>query len=230
MRPEPTIRYGHRGIFWRTDFVGIAMIMSGIIFLLVNFNVIPISDFFLNRVLGILFTIMGIIFLFLHGAGGSMFWFVLPAGVFFSLGLATLVVGIDKFFSLFSLVLISIGIGLTFLSIFISRKNNWWFLIPAGSFFGFASWFIMNFFSPVVGYHPVFLLLWVGISFLIIYIYSFQKERMKWSLYTGMTIIIISGIYYLVILLAKLAIMLPLLLILIGLIIPLTVILLDRRK
>ena len=66
-KAESRFRY----LFWRTDFVGIAMIVSGLFFLLVNFKLIPASDFVLPRVLGILFIMIGLIFLFFSGADGG---------------------------------------------------------------------------------------------------------------------------------------------------------------
>ena len=62
---------GFRFLFWRTDFVGIAMIVSGAFFLMVNFSLIPASGFVLPRVLGILFIMIGLIFLFFPGAGAG---------------------------------------------------------------------------------------------------------------------------------------------------------------
>ena len=45
------------------------MIVSGVFFLLVNFKLIPASDFVVPRVLGILFIMIGLIFLFFSGRG-----------------------------------------------------------------------------------------------------------------------------------------------------------------
>ena len=38
---------------------------------------------------------------------------------------------------------------------------------------------------PVIGWHPVAPLLFLGISFLVIWLYSVQKQRMRWSLLVG---------------------------------------------
>ncbi|HYW82018.1 MAG TPA: hypothetical protein VFB30_02105, partial [Spirochaetia bacterium] len=79
-----------RILFWRTDFVGFAMIVSGLFFLLVNFKLIPASEFVVPRVLGILFIMIGLIFLFFSGAGRWLTWFVIPAGAFLTVGIVTL--------------------------------------------------------------------------------------------------------------------------------------------
>jgi hypothetical protein len=219
----------YRFFFWRTDFVGVAMIVSGLLFLLVNFHVIPINDFLLTRVLGILFIMGGLIFIFLTGAGGWLSWFAIPAGVFITVGLVTLILGTSLFITLNSAILSSIGLGLTFLSVFITRRNHWWALIAASTFFGIAGWFAQGSMIPVVGWHPVFLIFAVGVSFLVIYLFTVQKSRMRWSLLTGTIIVAVSFCYLLVILLSRWSALWPAALLLIGLLVPVVILIADRR-
>ncbi len=151
--PEGESRF--RFLFWRTDFVGVAMIVSGLFFLLVNFKLIPASDFVLPRVLGILFIMVGLIFLFFSGAGRWLTWFVIPAGAFLTLGIVTLVFGWNRFFSLDSASLFSLGFGLTFLALFCIRRGHWWVLIPSGVFIGLAIGVEIGAGFPIIGWHPV---------------------------------------------------------------------------
>jgi hypothetical protein len=219
-----------RFLFWRTDFVGVAMIISGLFFLLVNFKLIPASDFVVPRVLGILFTMIGLIFLFFSGAGKWLSWFVIPAGAFLTLGIVTLIFGWNRFFSLESASCFSLGFGLTFLTLFYFRRGHWWVLIPSGVFIGTALWAAAAVWFPVPGGHPVAPLLFLGLSFLVIWLYSVQKERMRWSLLVGAIIVSVSFLYLLGILLARWSILWPILLLLAGLTIPLWILVWERRR
>jgi len=206
------------------------MVITGVFFLLVNFKVIPSSDFVVPRVLGILFAMIGLIFLFFSGAGRWLTWFVVPAGAFLTLGLITLVFGWNRFFSADAASLFSLGFGLTFLTLFYFRRGYWWVLIPSGVFFGLSVWVEMVIRLPVIGWHPVAPVLFLGISFLVIWLYSVQKQRMRWSLLAGALIVSASFLYLLGILLARWSILWPVILLLAGLLFPLWVLLAGRRS
>jgi len=218
-----------RFLFWRTDFVGIAMIVSGLFFLLVNFKLIPVSDFALPRVLGILFIVVGLIFLFLSGAGSWMSWFIIPAGELLTCGIVTLILGLNGIFTLDSAAFFALGLGLSFLTLFYSLRSHWWMLIPSGFSIGSAAWILSGSHSSLVGWHPVIPLFFLGIAFLVIYLYSVQRQRMRWSLLVGLIVVSVSFLYLLGILLARWSILWPVVLLLAGLLIPVWIIFLDRR-
>jgi len=228
MRPrrEPDARL--RFLFWRTDFVGIAMIVSGLFFLLVNFKLVPVSDFVLPRVLGILFIVVGLVFLFLSGAGSWMSWFIIPAGGAITCGIATIVLGLNRVFSLDAASLFALGLGLSFLILFYSLRSHWWMLLPSGFSVGLAA-FIMAGSHSLIGWHPVFPLFCLGVAFIVIYLYSAQRQRMRWSLLVGFIIVSVSVLYLLGILLARWSALWPVVLLLAGLLIPLWIVFVDRR-
>ncbi len=224
--PDPRLRF----LFWRTDFVGVAMIVSGLFFLLVNFKIIPASGFVLPRVLGILFTMIGLLFLFFTGAGRWLSWFVIPAGVFVTSGIVTLILGLNRLFSPTSASLFSFGLGLTFLAVFLTRRNHWWALIPTGAFAGVAAWIVLGRRFLVLGWHPVPVLLCLGGSFLAIYAASWQKRRMRWSLLAGVIIAAVALFYLLGILLARWSALWPAVLLLVGVLVPIVLFVADRRR
>jgi hypothetical protein len=226
-QPKPASRI--RFLFWRTDFVGIAMVVSGLFFLLINFKLIPASDFVLARVLGILFIMAGLLFLFFSGAGRWLSWFVIPAGAFLTVGILTLVFGWNRFFSLDSAAFLALGFGLTFLALFYFRRGHWWVLIPTGTFIGCAVWIVMGNHFPVFGWHPIMPLACLGISFLLIWLYSVQKRRMRWSLIVGLVIVAAAFLYLMGVLLTRWSILWPILLLLAGLLIPVWISFRDRR-
>ena len=223
--PDARIRF----LFWRTDFVGIAMIVSGLFFLLVNFKLIPVSDFVLPRVLGILFIVVGLVFLFLSGAGSWMSWFIIPAGELITCGIVTLVLGLGGIFTLDSAGFFTLGLGLSFLTLFYSLRSHWWMLIPAGFSVGSAAWILVGSHLSLIGWHPVLPLFFLGVAFLVIYLYSVRGQRMSWSLLVGFIIVTVSILYLLGILLARWSILWPVVLLLAGLLIPVWIFFIDRR-
>jgi len=229
MRPHRGPDARLRFLFWRTDFVGIAMIVSGLFFLLVNFKLIPVSDFVLARVLGILFIVVGLIFLFLSGAGSWMSWFIIPAGELITCGIVTLILGLSGILSLDSAAFFALGLGLSFLILFYSLRSHWWMLIPSGFSIGAAAGILVGNHFPPIGWHPVIPLFFLGVAFLVIYLYSVQRQRMRWSLLVGLIIISVSLLYLLGIFLAHWSILWPIVLLLAGLLIPLWILFIDRR-
>ncbi len=227
---EPRAESRFRVLFWRTDFVGIAMIVCGAFFLLVNFNLIPASSFVLPRVLGIFFILCGLIFLFFSGAGRWLTWFVIPAGALLTVGIVTLVFGWNRFFSADSASLLSLGFGLTFLGLFFYLRGHWWMLLPSGVFIGCAAWVAVASRSPVIGWHPVIPAFCLGLAFLVIWLYSVQKRRMRWSLLVGALIDTAAFLYLLAVLLARWIMLWPVLLLLAGLLVPLGILLAERRR
>ena len=225
-RSEARLRF----LFWRTDFVGIAMIVAGVFFLLVNFKIIPASDFVLPRVLGILFMVVGLIFLFLSGAGSWMSWFVIPAGAFLTCGIVTLILGLNMIFSLDAAGIFALGLGLTFLVLFSTLRSHWWMLLPAGVLVGCAAWIEAGSHSALIGWHPVIPLFCLGVAFVVIYLYSVQKRRMRWSLLVGFIVVSVSLLYLLGILLARWSILWPVILLLAGLLFPLWLLVAGLRS
>jgi hypothetical protein len=219
-----------RFLFWRTDFVGFAMIVCGAFFLLVNFNVIPASSFVLPRVLGILFILCGLIFLFFSGAGRWLTWFVIPAGAFLTVGIVTLVFGWNNFFSSDSASLLSVGFGLTFLTLFFYHQGHWWMLLPTSLFIGTAAWVAVGTRYSVIGWHPVIPAFCLGLAFLVIWLYSVQRRRMRWSLLVGAIITSGAFLYLVGILLARWIMLWPVLLLLAGLLVPLWVVFAERKR
>lgn len=219
-----------RFLFWRTDFVGIAMMVSGALLLAVNFGLVPASHFVLARVLGILFMVAGLIFLFFTGAGGWLTWFLIPAGILFTVGVVTLVLGADMFLRPLAAVMTAAGFGGTFLSVFLTRRNHWWALMPAGAFLGTALWAYVGSRFPVIGWHPVPVVLCVGLSFFSIYLSAIQKRRMRWCLLAGSLTVAAALVYLLALLLARWLTLWPLALVVAGLCVPAGLLVADLRR
>jgi hypothetical protein len=157
-------------------------------------------------------------------------WFVIPAGALFTSGLVTLVFGLNQISSLGSGSLFSTGIGLTFLAVFLTRRNHWWALLPAGFFIGLGAWAELGSNFRLIGWHPVSVIFCLGISFLLVYTYSVQRRMMRWSLLTGAIIVAISFFYLLAIFLARWSMLWPIVLLLASVLILLWVMFAKRAR
>ena len=230
MKRQADVRTRDRFLFWRTDFVGVAMMVSGALLLAVNFRVVPASPFVLARVLGILAMVAGLVFLFFTGAGRWLTWFLIPAGVLFTVGVVTLVLGAGMFMSPVAAEIAAAGFGMTFLAVFLTRRNQWWALIPAGAFLGAALWAFAGARFPVIGWHPVPVVLCVGLSFFSIYLSAIQKRRMRWCLLAGSLTVAAALVYLLALLLVRWMSLWPLALVVVGLCVPAGLFLVDWRK
>jgi hypothetical protein len=230
MKRQGELRPRDRFLFWRTDFVGIAMMVSGALLLAVNFGVVPASPFVLARVLGILCMVAGLVFLFFTGAGGWLTWFLIPAGVLFTIGVVTLVLGAGMFMSPLAAVGTAAGFGVTFVAVFLTRRNHWWALIPAGAFLGMALWAFAGSRFPVIGWHPVPVVFSVGLSFFSIYFSAIQKGRMRWCLLVGALLVAAALGYLLALLLARWLALWPLALVIAGLCVPAAFVFADWRR
>jgi len=92
-----------------------------------------------------------------------------------------------------------VGLGITFLFIFILQKSQWWALFPVGSLFGISIWMLINSLKPNILLFPIFPCFGVGIAFFCIYLFSVQKQKMKFALITSLLIMSASIIYYFII-------------------------------
>jgi hypothetical protein len=230
MKRQSDVRQRDRFLFWRTDFVGVAMMVSGALLLAVNFGLLPASPFVLARVLGILFMVAGLGFLFFTGAGGWLTWFLIPAGVLFTVGVVTLVLGSGMFTSTRAAALTAAGFGATFLAVFLTRRNQWWALIPSGACFGTALWAFVGPRFPVVGWHPVPVVFCLGLSFFAIYLSAIEKRRMRWCLLVGSLAVAAALVYLLSLLLVRWLALWPLALVVIGLCVPAGLVFADLRR
>lgn len=216
-------------IFWKTGFVGVALILSGVFFLLINFQVIPVSGEIHNRVLSILFFIIGIVFAFFQGAGRGLFWLIIPAGVAFTIGIITVIDGIDNLFSVFALSIFCLGLAVTFLLVFLLRKTEWWALLPAGALTGISAWIFLSSIQPVIGFHPVALIFFVGTAFVAIYFFSVQKKKMRFALITGLIIVGSAIIYYFIVVFNEYVLLWPILLVALGILFPFAFNIIEKK-
>ncbi|MBN1524634.1 MAG: hypothetical protein JW904_09130 [Spirochaetales bacterium] len=214
-------------LYWKTGFLGIILILSGIFFLLTNF-ILPDEASLNNYYIGILFFIAGIVFAFFQGGNGGLFWFIIPAGAAITTGITTVILGFDQIISFLSLSFFCVGMGATFLLVFFFRKSAWWAILPWGVLFGMASWILHGSLQPQIKYHPIALILWIGISFLFIYVFSVQRKKMRFSLITGAIIIAADMFYFVFVAMFELQFFAAILLVFLGISLPLVLFVYEK--
>jgi len=111
-------------IFW-----GLLLVVTGVLFLLDSMNVINIGEV----IWGVLFGVGGLAFLTVYFSWRENWWALIPGFVLLAIGSLillerTLPGGLGNWGG--SLVLG--GIGLAFLAVYLSNREFWWALIPAG--------------------------------------------------------------------------------------------------
>jgi hypothetical protein len=111
-------------IFW-----GLLLILAGVLFLLDSMNVIGIGDV----IWGVLLGVGGLAFLSVYFAWRTNWWALIPGFVLLAIGLLIL---LEQFLpggvGAWGGSIVLGGIGLAFLAVYLSNREFWWALIPAG--------------------------------------------------------------------------------------------------
>jgi len=138
-------------------------------------------------------------------------------------------VGIDQLFSVVNLGFFCLGLAVTFLLIFLLRKTAWWALLPAGVLAGICAWIMLALIQPAIGFHPAALIFFVGLSFIAIYLFSVQKHKMRFALFTGLLIVTAAVLYYFIVIFYVFTLFWAILLVAAGVVFPFSVLLFEKR-
>lgn len=191
---------------------GIILIAGGILFLLQNVGLLPLSNF----VWAVLFAIAGIAFLVNAFRSERSRWAVIPGMIL--VYLAGLMV-VDQVFPGFSS---NIGgplflavIGISFLFIYLFNPLNWWAVIPAGIMITLGIIAVLSRFLPGMATGGI-LFLGMGVTFLVLYFLPTPTGRMRWPLIPG-GVLLLMGLLFAISSTGLLAVLWPVALILAGL-------------
>jgi hypothetical protein len=138
-------------------------------------------------------------------------------------------VGIDQLFSLVNLGFFCLGLSITFLLIFLLRKTEWWALLPSGALAGICAWIMLAILQPAIGFHPPALIFLVGLSFIAIYLFSVQRHKMRFALFTGLLIVTAALLYYFIVIFHEFTLFWAILLVAAGITFPFAVIFFEKR-
>lgn len=192
--------------------VGLVLIVVGALFLFQNLGVLPIAA---EAFWGFLFAAAGAVFLYLYLRDSQQWWPLIPAFSLFGLGglIATEalfpalggVIGVPIFFT---------GISAGFWIIALTRREQWWALIPAGTMLSLALFIGLESAVPGTEWVGVFFI-GLGLTFGLLALVPRVEERMSWA-YVPAGVFLIMGILFMAAATSVLTFLGPAILILIG--------------
>ena len=156
---------------------GALLILAGLAFLLQNIIGFPIGGIFW----GVIFGIAGLVFLSVYISNRQHWWALIPG--FTLLGIGFTIAVSSLFPQLGGVVggpVILGGIALSFFTVFLANRENWWALIPAGVMFTLAIVAGLDQFISGGGVGGIFFL-GLGLTFALIALLPTSQGRMRWA-------------------------------------------------
>jgi len=192
-------------------FWGVVFITGGIMFLLQSLDVLRGGDLFW----GLLFLLVGGLFLSAYWANRSQWWFIVPGMLFLGIGAGSLS---QTFFrediadTLESMFVLG-GLGIGFWLVYLVSPANWWAIIPGGVMVSLAVVSVLDEAYPEKDTGGLFLI-GLGLTFALLAI--IPRQRMTWA-YIPAAVLIIIGFISLAAAFPGINYVWPVLLILVGL-------------
>jgi uncharacterized membrane protein HdeD (DUF308 family) len=156
---------------------GSLLVLAGILFLLQNIFAFEFGDLFWT----ILLVLGGLFFISVYISNRQHWWALIPGVVL--LAVATLIL-VDTFFpavgNLIGASIVLGGIGLSFTLVYLTNRDNWWAVIPAGVMWTLAIVVGLENMLSDTGFVSLFFL-GLGITFAILTILPVSGGKMKWA-------------------------------------------------
>lgn len=158
---------------------GIVLVAAGLYWLLENLNIVPMPQ---GWAWGIAFAVVGLLFLGVWLRDRAQVFNLIPGILFLALGIMVLgdyvwPQSTGNWGGPFFLG----SIGLSFLLIYLQRRDLWWAVIPAGTFFTLALLVLLSPLTPGAG-PAVILFLGLALTFAVVYFLPAQTP-MRWAIY-----------------------------------------------
>ena len=164
---------------WITSrtFWGVLLIIGGIIFLLENLGIVAIGEAFW----GILLGVAAIGFLSVYLTNRENWWALIPGMILLSVSaliiLNTIFPGDTG--ELGGVIVLG-GIGLAFLLIYLTNRENWWAIIPAGVMLTLSIVVLLG--EVITGFEVLgIFFLGLGLTFAVVAILPTPHGQMKWA-------------------------------------------------
>jgi hypothetical protein len=155
---------------------GIVLILGGALFLLEALDLIAIGGW----IWGLAFMVAGAVFLYVYFAQREQWWPLIPGCTLAGIGVGILLGSLFPVLDFLTGVFVLGGIGLSFLLIYLSHRDFWWAIIPAGTLFTLALVTVADrLFIDDVGV-PGVLFLGLGLTFAALALLPTAQGRMKW--------------------------------------------------
>lgn len=177
--------------------LALVLILFGVAALLDSLNVINLPFVIQgpNMIWMLLFGISGIAFMVAFFSHGANWWAVIPGLTL--IGLAILVGGLipAPFEALSGAVFIGC-LALSFWLVYLTRRENWWAIIPGGVLTSVAALIIVESFSVPDLLPVAVMFLGMGVTFLLVYLLPSPVNRSVWPLYPA-AILGVMGVLFL---------------------------------
>jgi hypothetical protein len=156
--------------------MGLLLIVAGAMFLLEALDLIVIGGW----LWGLAFLVAAAAFIYVYFTNREHWWPLIPGCTLAGIGLTILTSELIPAMGEFGGFFVLAGIGLSFLLIYLTRRDYWWALIPAGTLLTLALVTVADrFFTDDVGV-PGVLFLGLGITFAMLALIPTARGRMKW--------------------------------------------------
>lgn len=192
--------------------IGLVLIAVGALFLFQNLGILPVAA---EAFWGFLFAAAGAVFLYIYFRDTQQWWPLIPAFSLFGLG--GLIVSEALFPALGNVIGAPIfigGISVGFWIIALTRREQWWALIPAGTMLSLALFIGLESAFPGIEWVGLFFI-GLGLTFALLALAPHIEERLSWA-YVPAGIFLIMGILLLAAAMSILTFLGPAILILIG--------------
>lgn len=161
--------------------VSVLLILFGTIFLLVNFNVLPWDITAMNLFWALLFGTIGVVFLAVFFSNRENWWALIPGFTLIGLGILAGEVLPPQYEDLGGAIFLGM-IGVSFLTIYLTQREQWWAIIPGGVLVSLAAVVVAsNLFSGEAAGGILFI--GIALTFLVLYFRPVSGERMDWALW-----------------------------------------------
>ena len=189
---------------------GILLIAAGVVFLLNNLEIIDLDW---EILMGPLFAIGGLVFILVFIFNPKEWWALIPGFVLMGIGLIIfmgqiMATAVDRW----SGVIFLGFLGLAFLIIYITHRNQWWAIIPGGVLLTLSGVTLFPEGSALTG---VIFFLGLALTFGLLYLLPKPEGRLRWALYPA-GILLVIGILILLGATNVMDFVLPLVLLIVG--------------
>lgn len=161
--------------------VSVFLIVLGTLFLLTNFNVLPWDITSMEVFWAFLFGFIGVIFLSVFFSNRENWWALIPGFTLIGLGFVAGNILPPRWEDLGGAVFLGM-IGLSFLIIYLTQREQWWAIIPGGVLVSLAGVVVASslFSGEAAG---GILFIGIALTFLVLYFRPVEGTRMDWAIW-----------------------------------------------